>query len=91
MATSKDLEKAEDCGREDAEDWVLETSPSEWKAAIAPGCLGADEALVNAIGAKAARKLLGVPDGDDPRDYYQAYSLAWATRVAEEIEANRGG
>lgn len=85
MATFKELAKAEAVGREDAETWLSETDSELWDDAIKPGVLGADEALCNALGVAKALEFLGCEDSEKQGEYFHAYSVAWANRVAEEI------
>lgn len=78
--------KAIRAGIDDARVWMTENEPSLWKLAIEPGTLGADEALINALGYEAAAKLLGVTynSADDDEAFLsacEAYSTAWADTV----------
>lgn len=85
---------AERHGREDAQTWMGENPRSEWADAIKPGVLGADEALINALGYAATCKLFGIDpelqeDGGTPEVFHEAcriYSRAWRNTVSEAIE-----
>lgn len=92
---------AELAGAEDAETWIQELGDAcdlaTLRAAVAPGTLGADEALINSIGSDKAAEVLGAPLAYDEADEYTtesrkrfmaacgAYSAAWRERVEDEI------
>lgn len=73
MATESKATKA---GRADARTFANESTQAEIDGACAPGLLGADEALINALGRDGTKKLFGV----DERGWQKAcreYNAAW--------------
>ena len=63
---------------------MQETPESEWPDAIKPGVLGADEALINGLGATEAAKYLGISNPyrngkltDAAGTAFEEYSRAW--------------
>jgi hypothetical protein len=73
-------------GENDAQDWLSETPSDQWAAAVAPSALGADEALINAIGAKAVAAMFGLAeDSDDFGAACSCYSSAWRDAVVAAI------
>lgn len=86
------MSKAATAGRRDADTWMNETPEDEWADAIKPGVLGADEALINALGSTEAAKYLGISapyrNGKLTRAASAAfgeYSRAWANRVSAAL------
>lgn len=73
-------------GVADAETWISETTdPDMWQLAISQP-LGADEALINAMGSDFVAKLFGVENDTDA--YASAcgdYSKAWRETVREAL------
>ena len=71
---------------------MQETPESEWPDAIKPGVLGADEALINGLGATEAAKYLGISNPyrngkltDAAGTAFEEYSRAWAKRVSTAL------
>lgn len=82
-----DNTKATECGIEDAQTFMAETPDrDDWKQAIAPGTLDADEALLNAIGFAGAARLFGVAEGEQLMSACADYSKAWRDTVASALE-----
>ena len=75
---------------------MQETPESEWADAIKPGVLGADEALINGLGATEAAKYLGISNPyrngrltDAASTAFEEYSRAWAKRVSAAMHSER--
>ena len=82
------MSKATREGQRDANTWMAENPRSQWAVAIRPGVLGADEGLINALGATEAARYLGVPrpyvNGELTKKAYAAfrsYAKAWDATV----------
>lgn len=80
-------EKAIANGVEDAQTWMSENANrDDWREAVAPGQLGADEALTNAMGSAFVAKLFGVENESDAySDACADYSKAWRETVLEAL------
>ena len=92
----KKVPTAARAGRRDAEIWMQETPEEDWADAIKPGVLGADEALINALGTAEAAKYLGISSPyrngnitDATMKAFEEYSRAWAKRVSEELRSEQ--
>ena len=73
-------------GENDASEWMAETPRSQWAAAIAAGTLGADEALLNALGEPAVARMFGVAEGSaELSEACRHYSAAWEECVAAAL------
>ena len=93
---TKKAPTAANAGRRDAEIWMQETPESEWADALKPGVLGADEALINALGTAEAAKYLGVSNPyrngnltDASSRAFEEYARAWAKRVSEAVRSEK--
>jgi hypothetical protein len=87
------MSKATREGRRDAETWMGENPRSEWADAIRPSVLGADEGLINALGAAEAARYLGVPrpyvNGELTSKAYAAfrsYAKAWEAAIRSALK-----
>ena len=73
-------------GIKDAQVWMNENDRAEWSASVRPGQLGADEALINALGSEEVAALFGVVTGSDAfSEACRDYSRAWADTVRAEL------
>ena len=75
---------------------MQETPESEWADAIKPGVLGADEFLINSLGAAEAAKYLGISNPyrngkltAAASTAFEEYSRAWAKRVSEALRSEK--
>lgn len=79
-------------GKNDAADWMSETPHWQWPAAIAPGTLGADEGLINALGYTAVAKLFGVAEcSPEFTDACKHYNDAWDEAVRAALKETEKG
>lgn len=88
------MSKAAQEGQSDANTWMNENPRSDWEGAIRPGTLGADEALINALGVNEAAKFLGVArphvNGELTKKAYEAfraYARAWTATVEHALKS----
>lgn len=89
--TLKHITKATKHGTDDARTFA-EENPGEVEAALQPGQLGADEALVNALGVTATAKIFGVRHGSAQwSQALSAYSRAHLTELARIHAASAFG
>jgi hypothetical protein len=89
------MSKATQAGQAHAITWMNENPRSEWGAAIRPGTLGADEALINAFGVNEAARILGVTrayvNGELTKKAYEAfrsYAKTWAATVEDALKSS---
>lgn len=92
------MSKAAQIGQSDATTWMNENPRSSWAATIRAGTLGADEALINALGVNEAAQLLGVQrpyvNGELTKKAYEAfrtYARAWAATVERALKSGSKG
>lgn len=88
------MSKATQRGQADANTWMAENPHGAWARAIRPGTLGADEALINAMGVEEAAVFLGVPrphvDGELTKSAYKAfrdYARAWTATIEQALKS----
>jgi hypothetical protein len=75
-------------GTKDGGEWAREQDAATLRASLKPGQLGADEGLINAMGAEHVARRFGVPEGTPAfSKACQTYNRAFDIAVAAQLKA----